>query len=116
MSAFCTLPFSGSLQLLASSVEETPITYAAPWVMLLFAAIMLATYVGVAIEPLHKTVAALCGAVVLIALSLALGLFPYEKIYDMLEVLNSHTMPESNIACENCAYSRERALMEGSSV
>jgi len=85
MSAFCTLPFSGSLQLLASSVEETPITYAAPWVMLLFAAIMLATYVGVAIEPLHKTVAALCGAVVLIALSLALGLFPYEKIYDMLE-------------------------------
>ncbi|MGI9470273.1 MAG: ArsB/NhaD family transporter [Rubripirellula sp.] len=53
--------------------------------MVLFAAIMLATYVGVAIEPLHKTVAALCGAVVLVTLSLALGLFEYEKIYDMLE-------------------------------
>ncbi|MDE0865398.1 MAG: ArsB/NhaD family transporter [Rubripirellula sp.] len=85
MSAFCAHPFLASLQLLASSMEETPITPASPWVMLLFAAIMLATYIGVAIEPLHKTVAALCGAVVLIALSLFLGLFQYEKIYDILE-------------------------------
>ena len=75
----------GSLQCLASAVEETPIEPASPWIMILFAAIMLATYVGVAIEPLHKTVAALCGAVVLVILSLALGLFEYDKIYDMLE-------------------------------
>ena len=75
----------GSLQCLASAVEETPIEPASPWVMILFAAIMLATYVGVAMEPLHKTVAALCGAVVLVILSLTLGLFEYDKIYDLLE-------------------------------
>ena len=34
------------------------------------------------------------------------------KIYEMLETLNSDTMPDSNVACENCAYSRERAIME----
>lgn len=75
----------GSLQCLASAVEENPIEPASPWVMILFAAIMLATYVGVAMEPLHKTVAALCGAVVLVILSLTLGLFEYDKIYDLLE-------------------------------
>ena len=85
MSALCLHPCLGSLPLLASSVEATPITPSSPWIMLLFAAIMLATYIGVAIEPMHKTVAALCGAVVLIGLSLALGLFEYEKIYDILE-------------------------------
>ena len=51
--------------------------------MLLFAAIMMATYVGVAVERFHKTVAALSGAVVLVALSLALGLFEYPKVYEM---------------------------------
>ena len=34
---------------------------------------------------MHKTVAALCGATVLIGLSLALNLFEYEKIYEILE-------------------------------
>jgi len=89
MSALCLHTFLGSLPLLASSAEAASITPAPPWIMLLFAAIMLATYVGVAIEPMHKTVAALCGAVILVGLSLALGLFEYEKIYDML--LNSKT-------------------------
>ncbi|MEM1067259.1 MAG: ArsB/NhaD family transporter [Planctomycetota bacterium] len=53
--------------------------------MILFAVIMLATYVGVAVERFHKTVAALCGAVVLVILSLVFGLFEYPKIYDILE-------------------------------
>ncbi|MEM9827793.1 MAG: ArsB/NhaD family transporter [Planctomycetota bacterium] len=53
--------------------------------MLLFAAVMVATYVGVAVERFHKTVAALCGAAVLVALGLFLDLFPYETIYDFLK-------------------------------
>ena len=52
--------------------------------MLLFAAVMMATYVGVAIERFHKTVAALCGAAVLVVLSMVLGLYEYPLIYDML--------------------------------
>ena len=53
--------------------------------MLLFATVMMATYVGVAAERFHKTVAALCGAAVLVVLGLALGLFQYDKIYDFLK-------------------------------
>ena len=34
------------------------------------------------------------------------------KIDEMLTVLNDKRLPESNPACENCAYSRERALSE----
>ena len=34
------------------------------------------------------------------------------KINEMISVLNGNKPPESNPACENCAYSRERALME----
>lgn len=75
----------GTMHLLASSVEESPIEPASPGIMLLFAAVMMATYVGVAVERFHKTVAALCGAVVLIALSLALDLFEYPTVYDILE-------------------------------
>ena len=63
------------MHLLATAIEETPIEPASAGVMLLFAAIMMATYVGVAVERFHKTVAALCGATVLVILSLALGLF-----------------------------------------
>ena len=74
-----------SMHLLASAIDAAPIQPASPGIMLLFAAVMMATYVGVAIERFHKTVAALCGAVVLVALSLALGLFEYPKIYDILE-------------------------------
>ena len=71
--------------LLASSVDESPIEPASAGVMLLFAAVMCATYVGVAIERFHKTVAALCGAAVLVVLGLALHLFEYEKIYEFLK-------------------------------
>lgn len=46
---------------------------------------MMATYVGVAVERFHKTVAALCGAAVLIILSISLGIFEYPKIYDFLK-------------------------------
>ena len=55
------------------------------WVMGLFGLIMLLTYVGVAYERFHKTVAALCGAAVLTALSLTLGVFAeYEAIHEHL--------------------------------
>ena len=72
------------MPLLGSSAAET-ITPSSPAIMLLFAAVMMATYVGVAIERFHKTVAALCGACVLVALGLALDVFEYEKIYEFLE-------------------------------
>ncbi|GAA5510239.1 putative transporter Rv2685 [Novipirellula caenicola] len=73
------------MDLLAAAVEETPIEPASAGIMLLFAAVMMATYVGVAIERFHKTVAALCGAAVLVVLGIALDLFPYPKIYDFLK-------------------------------
>lgn len=73
------------MHLLATAIEETPIEPASAGVMLLFAAIMMATYAGVAVERFHKTVAALCGATVLVILSLALGLFQYPKLYDFLK-------------------------------
>ena len=73
------------MHLLASSIEETPIEPASTGIMLLFAAIMMATYVGVAVERFHKTVAALCGAVVLVTLSLWLGVYEYPKIYEFLK-------------------------------
>ena len=73
------------MQLLASSVPEAPIPAASAGVMLLFATIMMATYVGVAVERFHKTVAALCGAAVLVVLGLLFGLFEYPKVYDFLK-------------------------------
>ncbi len=73
------------MYLIASGIDEAPIEPASARVMLLFAAVMIATYVGVAVERFHKTVAALCGAGVLVVLSLTLGLFEYPKIYDFLK-------------------------------
>lgn len=73
------------MHLIAAGIEETPIEPQSAGIMLLFAAVMMATYVGVAVERFHKTVAALCGAAVLVALSLALGLYEYPKIYDFLK-------------------------------
>lgn len=73
------------MHLIASAVDEAPIQPASAWVMLLFTGVMMATYVGVAVERFHKTVAALCGAAVLVVLSLVLGLFEYPKIYDFIE-------------------------------
>jgi len=57
---------------------------ASPWVMALFVVIMLLTYVGVAHEGLHKTVAALLGGGVLVLLAVYLGLFEYRHIYTFL--------------------------------
>lgn len=71
--------------LFASGIDETPIQPAAPWIMILFAIVMMATYVGVAVERFHKTVAALCGAAVLVVLGLVLDLFPYPRLYDFLK-------------------------------
>lgn len=68
-----------------AAAPETVAEPAAAWIMLLFAAVMMATYVGVAVERFHKTVAALCGAAVLIILSLALGLFEYEQVYHFIQ-------------------------------
>ncbi len=73
------------MDLLASGLDDAPIQPASTGVMLLFAFVMMATYVGVAVERFHKTVAALCGAVVLVVLGLSLGLFEYPKLYDFLK-------------------------------
>ena len=81
----CSLDPIAGVGLLASSVDDAPITPASPGVMLLFAAVMCATYVGVAVERFHKTVAALCGAAALITLALLLDLFEYSKVYDFLK-------------------------------
>lgn len=73
------------MHLLAAAIEETPIEPASPAIMILFAVVMMATYVGVAVERFHKTVAALCGAAVLVVLSLLLKLYEYPKIYEFLK-------------------------------
>lgn len=72
--------------LFAESSEHAPV-----WIMILFAMLMLITYVGVAYERLHKTVAALCGAAVLTVLALALGVF---KSYG---VIHEHLARDLNI-------------------
>ena len=36
-----------------------------------------------------------------------------KAVKDMNDVLNSEQLPDINIHCENCAYARERALIEG---
>lgn len=72
------------LPLLAAAAASA--TIAAPaWVMILFAVGMLLTYVGVAVDSFHKTVAALTGAVVLTTLALLLDVLPeYESVYEIL--------------------------------
>ncbi len=72
------------MELLGSSASGSTET-ASTGVMLLFAAVMMATYLGVAIERFHKTVAAMCGASVLVTLGLALDIFEYPKVYDFLK-------------------------------
>ena len=65
--------------------EGTVIEPAAPWIMILFALGMLATYVGVAVEQFHKTVAALTGGSVLTVLALWLGVIEeYTEIHEIL--------------------------------
>jgi len=36
------------------------------------------------------------------------------KLWAMVDILNSHDLPESNESCENCAYGAQRAIMESS--
>lgn len=60
-------------------------TALSPGIMALFVVGMLLTYVGVAHKRFHKTVAALLGGVVLVALGVALGVFKYEAIYEFLQ-------------------------------
>ena len=31
-----------------------------------------------------------------------------EKVSEMIECMNSEEIPESNMACKNCAYARQR--------
>jgi len=38
------------------------------------------------------------------------------EVFKMIDVLNSEDLPPSNPACENCAYSYQRAIMEGDTV
>ena len=52
--------------------------------MVLFVGIMFLTYVGVAHEGLHKTVAALLGGILLVLLSVMLGVFEYVEVYGFL--------------------------------
>ncbi len=54
-------------------------------IMVLFVVIMLLTYLGVAHEKMHKTVAALLGAGVLVLLAVILSVIEYPKIYSILE-------------------------------
>ncbi len=55
-----------------------------PLVMAVFAAVMLLTYVGVAYERLHKTVAALIGGGVLVLIAVFWGVYDYHHIYDFI--------------------------------
>ncbi len=64
---------------------ETTHAASPPWVMVLFALGMLLTYVGVANERFHKTVAALFGAGVLTLLGVWLHVFQYAEIYEFLK-------------------------------
>ena len=34
------------------------------------------------------------------------------KVNEMIELLNSSDVPEGNISCKNCAYSRQRSIFE----
>lgn len=54
-------------------------------VMFFFVVAMLITYVGIAVKRFHKTVAALVGAGVLTVAALALGLFEYERVYEIMQ-------------------------------
>ena len=76
---------------LAASVEAAATTPAAApaWMMLAMTAVMAATYVGVAAERFHKTVAALAGALAAVVLGIAGGLIEYPAVYEFVaEELN----------------------------
>jgi Na+/H+ antiporter NhaD/arsenite permease-like protein len=64
---------------------ETTVGPASGGMMILYVVVMMVTYVGVAYERFHKTVAALLGAAVLVGISVATGLFAYHHVYIILE-------------------------------
>ena len=67
------------------AAAEGPVVYAPAWVMAVFVLGMVVTYLGVAVERFHKTVAALAGAVVLTPLALMLDVLPaYDAAYEIL--------------------------------
>ena len=35
-----------------------------------------------------------------------------EKVFEMIKLLNSEELPESNPSCENCAYAHQRIITE----
>jgi hypothetical protein len=35
-----------------------------------------------------------------------------EKVFEMIKLLNSEELPESNLSCENCAYAHQRIITE----
>ena len=55
-----------------------------PTIMTVFAVVMVATYVAIAYERIHKTTAALLGAGTSILLGVNLGVFPYGEVYPFL--------------------------------
>jgi len=69
------------MALLATQTHEPSSPW---WIMAIFVVIMLLTYVGVAHERLHKTVAALLGGVVLVLLAVTFSVFDYSHIHHIL--------------------------------
>lgn len=65
------------------AVDTAPAKYD-PVVMAVFVAVMLVTYLGVAYERLHKTIAALIGGGVLALIAIYWGVYEYEHIYDFI--------------------------------
>jgi Na+/H+ antiporter NhaD/arsenite permease-like protein len=68
------------MPLLADQTHEP----SSPVIMAIFVLVMLLTYVGVAHEKLHKTVAALLGGGMLVLLAVMVGVFPYRDVYPIL--------------------------------
>ena len=35
-----------------------------------------------------------------------------EKVREMIDCMNSEEIPESNVDCKNCAYAKQRGIVE----
>ncbi|MFQ6085256.1 MAG: ArsB/NhaD family transporter [Candidatus Bathyarchaeia archaeon] len=53
-------------------------------VMLLFGAVLILTYVGIAHERLNKTLAAMLGAIAAVVIGIVLGIFSYHDVYSFM--------------------------------
>lgn len=71
-------------EMVGAAAEQGAVHQSGAGVMLLLAGIMLVTYAGVAYERFHKTAAALLGGVVAVAVSVALGVFDYPVVNEIL--------------------------------